>query len=152
MAETAHNSYMTYLMSSTDGKNYTKLVDIKEFPDLGSAPATLDTTTLSDAMHTYIEDILDTGGALEFNANYKLEDYTKLLALKGTETYFGVWFGGKADTTTGTVTPDGKFGMFNFKGQLSVWKKSASVGAVQEMGISIAPSTEIVLANPSTTA
>ena len=34
---------------------------------------------------------------------------------------------------------------FKFKGILSVWKKGGGVGAVQDMGISIAPSTVIEL-------
>ena len=145
MAEQAHNTYMTYLMTSTDGQDWSKLIDIKEFPDLGSAPPTLDTTTLSDAMHTYINDILDTGGGLEFTCNYKLEDYKKVEALVGKNQHYGIWFGGT--DAGGTVTPDGSFGKFNFQGELSVWKKGAGVGAVQDMGISIAPSTEIKLAS-----
>ena len=61
------NTYMSYLMTSEDGATWTKLIDIKEFPDLGSTPPTLDTTTLSDNMHTYINDIADTGGGLELS-------------------------------------------------------------------------------------
>lgn len=143
MAEQAHNTYMTYLMNSTDGTTWSKLVDIKEFPDLGSAPPTLDTTTLSDAMHTYINDILDTGGGLEFTCNYKLEDYKKLSGHVGKDEHYALWFGG---TVTGNVvTPSGDFGKFAFTGQLSVWKKGGGVGAVQDMGVSIAPSSEVKL-------
>lgn len=137
----AHNTYMTYLMVSDDGSEYTKLIDIKEFPDLGSAPPTLDTTTLSDKMHTYINDIQDTGGGLEFTANYTEDDYDRVEEMAGKEKFFGVWFGGKVQGDA--VTPDGSFGKFNFKGELSVWKKGAGVGAVQEMGISIAPSEPV---------
>lgn len=143
MTEQAHNTYMSYLMNSTDGTVWSKLIDIKEFPDLGSAPPTLDTTTLSDAMHTYINDILDTGGGLEFTANYKLEDYKTLLGHVGKDEHYALWFGGKE--VGGTITPDGSFGKFEFRGELSVWKKGAGVGAVQEMGVSIAPSAEIKL-------
>jgi hypothetical protein len=140
----AINTYKTYLMKGTgsgSSTTYEKLIDIKDFPDLGSAPPTLDTTTLSDAMHTYIEDIMDTGGGLEFNANYTKADYSTLEALKGTTCKFAVWFG--ASESGGVVTPDGSDGKFSFEGQLSVWKKGAGVSAVQEMGISIAPSTPI---------
>lgn len=145
MPEAAHNTYMTYLMNAgASGTTYTKLIDIKEFPDLGSAPPTLDTTTLSDAMHTYINDILDTGGGLEFNANYKLEDYQTLLTHAGKNEKYAIWFG--ASVSGGVATPSGEFGKFEFEGELSVWKKGAGVGAVQEMGLSIAPSTEIKLA------
>ena len=50
----AITSYKTFLMHSTDGTAYTKLVDIKEFPDLGKAPDTIDITTLSDSMKRYL--------------------------------------------------------------------------------------------------
>lgn len=138
------NTYMSYLMTSEDGATWTKLIDIKEFPDLGSTPPTLDTTTLSDNMHTYINDIADTGGGLEFNLNYSKEDYAKLSEISGKEKNYAIWFGGKDEQ--GTVTPDGSHGKFTFKGILSVWKKGGGVGAVQEMGISIAPSTVIKFA------
>ena len=78
----AITSYKTFQMHITDGTAYTKLVDIKEFPDLGKAPDTIDITTLSDSMKRYLQDILDTG-QLEFTANYDLDDYKKLVALKG---------------------------------------------------------------------
>lgn len=140
--ETLHNTYQTYLMVSSDGSTYSKLQDIKDFPDLGSAAPTLDTTTLSDAMHTYINDIQDSGGSLQFNANYRKADYSTLKSYEGVEKYYAVWFG-----ASGTpLVPDGSFGKFSFKGELSVWKKGAGVGAVQEMGIAIAPSTPITFA------
>lgn len=145
MTEAAHNTYMTYLMNCASGATYSKLIDIKDFPDLGSAPPTLDTTTLSDAMHTYINDILDTGGGLKFTANYTLEGFKALQGHVGKNEKYALWFGGTE--SSGIVTPSGQFGKFEFEGELSVWKKGAGVGAVQEMGISIAPSTEIKLAS-----
>ena len=53
----AITSYKTFLMHSTDGTAYTKLVDIKEFPDLGKAPDTIDITTLSDSMKRYLRQV-----------------------------------------------------------------------------------------------
>ena len=139
----ATNTYQTYLMTSEDGKVYEKLVDIKEFPDLGSAPNTLDSTTLSDPMHTYIPDILDTGGALEFTANYDPEDYKRITGLADEERFFSVWCGGAKDATTGDVQPDGHDGKFDFKGRCNAWLKGAGVGAVKEMGVAVTPSTPI---------
>ena len=141
----AHNTYMTYLMKGiTSGSSTTweKLCDIKDFPDLGGAPNALDTTTLSDPAHTYIQDILDNGGNLEFNANYDLATYITLEGYKGVEGQYAVWFGGTASGNT--VTPSGNLGKYEFDGYLTVWKKGAGVGAVQEMGIAISPSTPIV--------
>lgn len=42
-------TYQTYLMHGTSG-SYTKLCDIKEFPDLGGEPEQVEITTLSDSM------------------------------------------------------------------------------------------------------
>lgn len=138
----ALTSYKTYLMykKTSSSSTWEKLIDIKEYPDLGQAPDTLDATTLSDPQKMYENDILDTG-SLEFTANYSLEDYNTLKALEGTETEFSVWLG--ADTTGGVRTPSGEWGKFTFKGKLTVWKKGAAVSAIQEMGFAIAPTTEI---------
>lgn len=137
----SHNTYMTYLMGSDDGTSWEKVYDIKDFPDLGGDPNTLDDTTLSDAMHTYIEDIIDTGGALSFTANYDVDGFAELEALKGQDRKYAVWFGGAENE--GVVTPDGRWGKFTFAGTLSVRKAGHSVGAVQDMKIYILPSAPI---------
>ena len=137
----ATSSYKTFLMQKKENA-YEKLVDIKDFPNLGGAPEMLETTTLSDPMQTYIEGI-QSQDALEYTINYDLATYQKLLAMKGTETEFAVWFGG--DEANGVVTPTGAEGKFNFKGSLSVRVVGKGVNEVKEAIISIAPSTPITL-------
>ena len=137
----ATNTYMTYLMHSTDGSTYKKLVDIVSAPELGKAPDGLDSTTLSDGMKTYIADIVDPGGTLEFEANYSKEDYKALEGHVGKNEKYAIWLGGTG--SVGSVTPDGKLGKFSFEGTLSVWLKEQSVSAVRKMGIGITPSTVI---------
>ena len=139
----ATSSYMTFLMKKGTGDTYEKLIDIKDFPDLGGAPEMLETTTLSDNMQTFIEGI-QSQDALEFTANYDLSTYNTLVALKGTATDFGVWFGG-TEGTDGTVTPTGSEGKFIFKGYLTPRVVGKGVNEVREMIISIAPSTPITL-------
>ena len=138
----ATSSYKTFLMKKGTGDTYEKLVDIKDFPDLGGAPEMLETTTLSDNMQTFIEGI-QSQDALEFTANYDLETYTTLNGLKGKETEFAVWFGGTGDGDT--LTPTGDEGKFNFKGYLTPRVVGKGVNEVREMIISIAPSTPISL-------
>ena len=139
----ASSTYKTFLMKKGSGDTgYVKLVDIKDFPDLGGAPEMIETTTLSDSMQTYIEGI-QSSDALEFTINYDLTTYETLLALKGTETEFAVWFGGTE--SNGAVTPTGDEGKFNFKGYLSVRVLGKGVNEVKEATISIAPSTPITL-------
>lgn len=136
----AISTYKIFLMCKKSGDTYEKLVDIKDFPDLGGAPEMLETTTLSDSMQTFIPGIqrLD---ALEFTANYTKTDFDKLKAMEGTDTEFAVWFGG---TVAGsTITPTGSDGKFNFNGQLSVFPVGGGVNEVVDMTITIVPSTAI---------
>ena len=137
----AISTYGIYLMKGTTATGgtttYEKLIDIKDFPDIGGAPEMLETTTLSDAMQTYIEGI-QSADALEFTANYTKTDYTTLAALKGTRTPFAIYFGA---TTAGV--PDGSNGKFEFEGYLSVRVNGGGVNEVVGMTVSIAPATEI---------
>lgn len=137
----AINTYKVFLMKKT-ADTYEKLIDIKDFPDLGGAPEMLETTTLSDRMQTYIPGIQNID-ALEFSSNYTLADYKKLKALEGQEIEFAVWFGGTE--TADTVTPTGTDGKFKFKGQLSVFAAGGGVNEVVGMTITIAPSTPITM-------
>lgn len=139
----ARNSYKTYLMGAgASGSTYTKLCDIKEYPDLGQAPDGLETTTLSDAMKTYINDIVDPGGTLEFTANYDPVVYQSLQSHVGKREKYAIWLGGTADQD-GVVQPDGSEGKFEFEGDLATWLKGAGTSAVVDMGIAISPSTPI---------
>lgn len=137
----ARSSYKTFLMhKATSGSTYEKLIDIKDYPDLGGAPEMLETTTLSDKMQTNIPGIQSLD-ALEFTANYTATDYAKLKALEGVEGDFAVWMGGTE--SGGVVTPTGDEGKFEFKGALSVYVAGAGVNEVSDMKISIAASTVI---------
>lgn len=142
----AISTYKVFLMKKGSGQSgtYSKLVDIKEFPDLGGSPELLETTTLSDGAQTYIHGI-QSQEALEFTANYTKADYTALKALEDTECEFAVWFG--ATVAAGVATPTGSDGKFEFKGYLSVSVSGGGVNEVVDMTISIAPTTVISLAS-----
>lgn len=137
----AISTYKVFLMKKT-ASAYEKLVDIKDFPDLGGTPEMLETTTLSDGMQTYIEGIQSLD-ALEFNANYDLTKFQELKELSGQENEYAVWFGGTVEN--GVATPTGSEGKFNFKGYLSVFPVGGGVNEVVGMTITIAPSTPITL-------
>lgn len=138
----AISTYKIFLMKKGDQSAYEKLIDIKEFPDLGGSPEMLETTTLSDSMQTYIPGIQSLD-ALEFTANYTKADFTKLKALDGVENDYAVWFGGTE--SGGVLTPTGSDGKFEFKGQLSVFPVGGGVNEVVDMTITIAPSTPITM-------
>lgn len=137
----AISTYKVFLMhKASSGSTYTKLTDIKEFPDLGGEPEMLETTTLSDKMQTYIAGIQSMDG-LSFSANYDMTEYKKLKALEGKKESYAVWFGGTE--SAGVVTPDGSNGKFAFDGELSVYPVGGGVNEVVGMNITIAPSTPI---------
>lgn len=140
----AISTYKIFLMKkASTGDTYEKVIDIKDFPDLGGAPEMLETTTLSDKMQTYIPGIQSLD-ALEFTANYTKEDFTKLKALEGKEESYAVWFGGTE--SGGVPTPTGSDGKFEFKGQLSAFPVGGGVNEVVDMTVTIAPSTPITVA------
>ena len=138
----AISTYKVFLMSSeTETGTYSKLIDIKEFPDLGGAPEQLETTTLSDKMQTYINGI-QTLEAFTFTSNYDVTEYQSLKAYEGTDRYYAVWFGG-TENNDGTVTPTGINGKFTFKGQLAVYANGGGVNEVVNMTVTVSPSTPI---------
>ena len=140
----AISTYRVFLMhkSASVGASYSKLIDIKEFPDLGGDPQMLETTTLSDKMQTYIAGIQSLD-ALSFTANYTLEDYKSLQELSGKTESYAVWFGGTEEG--GTLTPTGSDGKFKFDGQLTCYPTGGGVNEVVGLNISIAPSTPVEL-------
>lgn len=141
----ARSTYMTFLMTkASGGASWSKVVDIKEFPDLGGEPELLETTTLSNKMQTYIPGIQGMDG-LTFTANYTKADYSSLLALANGEHDFAVWFGG-TEGSNGPV-PSGSEGKFEFKGTLSVFVNGGGVNEVVNMTVTIAPSTDIVMSS-----
>ncbi|MBR4723477.1 MAG: InlB B-repeat-containing protein [Clostridia bacterium] len=143
----AISTYKVFLMHSADnGASYSKLIDIKDFPDLGGDPEQLETTTLSDKMNTYIPGIQSLDG-LEFTANYTASEFARIKAMEEDEYgskidhYFAVWFGGVGEGAG--LTPNGNDGKFKFRGKLSVYPTGGGVNEVVDLKISISPSTPI---------
>lgn len=139
----AMNTYMTFLMQSTNGSTYTDLVPIKDYPDFLNEVNTIDTTSLQNGTHVYIFGIGDTGGSMDFTANFTPADYYKVRQLDdGTEKYLAIWFGGTE--SGGTVTPTGADGKWTFKGMVKVGIVGKGVDEAREMTIHVVPTTDIV--------
>lgn len=138
----AISTYKVFLMKKDSQGTYEKVVDIKDFPDLGGTPEMLDTTTLSDRMKTSIPGIQSLD-ALEFTANYTKEDFKKVYALRDKEEEYAVWIGGTEKP--GSVTPTGEDGKYEFKGKLDVYVKGGGVNEVVDMVITIGASTPVDL-------
>ena len=137
----AISSYNVVLKTSdTAAGTYTKLVDIKDFPDLGSAPDTIEVTTLSDKMKRYVQGLQDTG-SFEFTYNYTKDDFTKVVALDDNAThYFELDFGNDGA---------GGEGSFYFAGQVSTYVSGAGTGAVVEAKIIVTCDSEVKTTKPS---
>ena len=143
----AISSYKVYLCTTDENAStFTKLIDIKDFPDVGGTPEMLDCTTTSDATQCFINGIqmLDNGG-LEFTANYTKVNYDKVKDKDKTPAWYAVVFGGAE--SNGTVT-NGE-GAFYFRGTLVAYPKGGSVNSVVDLAISIAPSSEIKYKEPT---
>ena len=140
----AISTYKIFLMqkASGTGTNYTKLVDVVSFSDIGGQPEMLEATTLSDGAQVFISGV-ESRDAMEFECNYTKADYDKLKALEGTEGSFSIWLGGTV--SNGVVTPTGSDGKYDFKGYPSVYINGGGVNEVVKMTLTIAPSTAITI-------
>lgn len=147
MSYNASSTYMTFLMLGTGSGTitYSKLIDIKDFPDLGGAPEALDTTTMTDKMRTSVPGIQEVE-TLEFTANYDQSQFATLNTQMNTDlsapSHYAVWFGG-TEVANADPTPTGSLGKFTFDGRLTCWVEGAGVNEVRNIKISIAPSTPI---------
>ena len=112
----------TFLMLGTTSNStttYTKLVDISEYPDIGSSVDSQDVTTLSDACHKYIDALPDPGGSIEFNGWLNDTDYDAVMDIAGQEKPFVIAFGGsKSATDASVLVPDTISG--NVGGELTI--------------------------------
>lgn len=136
----AISSYNITLKSANEaGGSYTKLVAIKDFPDLGSAPDTIEVTTLSDKMKRYIQGLQDTG-SFEFTYNYTQTDYKLVQALDDNKThYFELDFGNDGA---------GGEGSFYFAGQVSTYVAGTGTGSVVEAKLIVTCDSEVTTTEP----
>jgi len=135
------STYKTYFMyKASSSADYTKLCDIKSFPDLGGEPERVDVTTLSDRVRKYVPGVQDLS-SFTFGTNYIAADYTRINALAGEQHDYAIWIGATTDAS-GVDTPTGANGKFSWTGDIMVYKTGGDVNAAQEMTIVAFPSTE----------
>lgn len=128
------NAITTYPITFSCGSSVatlSELVEIKDFPDLGGAPEMLEKTTMKDHAQTYKKGI-QSMSALEFTANYNLDDYRKVMESANTHQLYCLEFG-----------EDGIDGKFYWWGEHTAWIVGAGVNAIVDMRISCAPSTPV---------
>lgn len=153
----------TFLMYGGDATTaYNKLVNISEYPDIGSSVDTQDVTTLSDACHKYIDALPDPGGSLEFPGFLSIEEYNAVQAIAGEEQSLVIAFGGHPSSTDSTVmepdtikgVPGGAltitagtgetvttFLAISFKGKIRVRLTGAGTDAARPVTYTVTPTT-----------
>lgn len=137
-------TYKSFLMYSTDGTSWEKLIDIKDIPDgIIAQKEEVEYTTLSHGRRVYIPGIEEgSSDGLPFTCNYDLDDFKKVKALEEQDLHFAVWFGGVEPTTVGGLpTPDGSLGKFGGTGKVSIFLNGAGVNDVREMTVSVSPTS-----------
>lgn len=116
--------------------DFTKLIDITEYPDLGGDTEKLDSTSLSDKKKRNINGIEDSAD-LTFKAWYEKTDYKTLFDLEVADelSTFQLWFG-----------ENGEDGIWEWQGKIHVFPAGAGSNAVREMSFSITDEGETALA------
>ena len=130
----AYSTIGTVLETSQDGTTYQKLCAIKSFPALGGAPEQIEVTDLEDETQAFVPGV-QTMEAMEFTANYTLEDYTAVKAKANQTLHYRVKLG-----------KNGAAGMASWQGQHSVYINEGEVNGAIAMTISVSPSSSITVA------
>ena len=144
------SAYLLYRTSWSG--DWTPLIPISEFPDMWTAPDSIDVTTLSDHMQKNIKDIIKID-SLEFSAFYdngttitdddgvQYKSYSEMTALANdTEKFFALAF--KATHTNSSHT-FGTDGALVWKGTFSAGIKGNGVSSAVEVGLAFYATSEI---------
>ena len=124
------HTYLEY-KTSDQGATWTKVADIKSYPDLSSPPERIDVTTLSNEQRQYVPGVRDLPD-YDFPANYDKTQYAAIVALADTELSLRIKFG-----------ETGEYGTFSFTGKIDATISGGDVNAAREMTVNVYPSSEI---------
>ena len=128
---------VTFLMhKESSSAEFSRLIDITEYPDLGGAAEMLDASTLSHTKTQKIKGVEDSAD-LEFKAWFDLADYKKLYDIEKADKLgtYQLWFG-----------ENGEDGIWEWQGKLHVYVNSGGQNAVREMSFTISDEGEEPLA------
>ena len=128
----ATNTALTFLETATSKTgSFSKLVDITNYPDMGSAPNMLDTTDLSQAKQKTSILGLQEAPDLTFEANYDAEAFATINDMSGTN-----WFRLK-------LGENGEYGAFVWSGEVTIYLTGGGVDEVRKMTLIISAESEI---------
>lgn len=121
----------TFLYHSTEGKNFTKLIDITSYPDIFTAPEKLDISDLSSEQKKYTKGMTDLPD-YEFGFNYTKDAYDVLKALEGSKDYYQIRFGA-----------NGEYGAWQWQGDCFATPTGGQVGGTRQGKFICYPETEL---------
>lgn len=75
---------ITLAYSATENGEYKVLRNLQEIPELGGDTESVETTTLDDAAHMYINGLISYGDSVNFTFLYDKAQFAELAALEGT--------------------------------------------------------------------
>jgi hypothetical protein len=132
----AQSTQGVQLVHSTDGTSYSKVICIKDFPDIdNNQPDQVEITTLCDDEHKNIDGLITLPDELSFTANYDDTDYATVQGIIDTDNGEGYW-----GVRIGNA---GKKWLFKATARLVL--VGAGVGDVLEMRIVLTPKSEITV-------
>ena len=123
-----------------EGGLWKQLIPVNSYPDMGSDPEMIDITTLQHKVRINVPGVQDMG-SFAFDANYTVENYTRVKSFEGTEHEYSLWFGGTGEGEN--YVPTGADGKFDFKGILSAYVTGNGVNEARGLRFSIAVGSEI---------
>ena len=132
----AQSTQGVQLVHSTDGSSYSRVICIKDFPDIDNAQKDqVEVTTLCDSEHKNIDGLENLPDELTFTANYDSSDWATvegLISADAGEGYWGVRIGNA-----------GKKWLFKATARLVL--VGGGVGDVLEMRIALTPKSQITV-------
>lgn len=153
--KSTYGTYLKVKSTSDSGATYKVVCPIQDFPDLGGEPEMLQTTTLSDKAHTYIEGI-QSSEALTFTTNLYFGADTvegSFLYIKkqydSTSTSFDFCLDFVQDPEADPPVSAKTVLRASWTGQLAIWINGGGVDEVVSCTISITPSTVIKYEQPA---
>ena len=129
--------YSTATNQPAAANGYTWL-KIKDYPDIGGEPDTVEITDLSDRYHRNLKGV-QTNDTKAFLMNYIPSVYNTLKSVSG-PVWCALAFGDAASGSS--YTPKGDMGIFTWKGELAIGLNGKGVNEAREMTLYATPSTE----------
>lgn len=127
----AHSTIGTILEVSADGATWEKMCPVTSFPALGGAPEQIEVTDLEDEQQAFVPGIQSLE-AMEFGANYTLENYNAVKAKEKTPMHYRLKLAKNA-------------GMATWQGQHSVYINEGELNGAIGMTIAVSPSSKITI-------